>query len=52
MFISDNAGALRPTIVKRLVSVLSVKQEQVWGQIVREEVLNIDEEHESRYAWF
>jgi len=28
-FISDNAGALRATALKRLVSVLSVKREQV-----------------------
>jgi len=52
MFISDKTGALRATALKRLVSVLSVKREQVWEQIVREEVLNKDEEHESRYAWF
>ena len=28
-FISDNAGALRATALKRIVSVLSVKREQV-----------------------
>ena len=49
-FISDNAGALRATALKRFVSVLSVKREQVGEQIVREEILNKDEEHESCYA--
>ena len=49
-FISDNAGALRATALKKLVSVLSVKQEQVRDQNVGEEILNKDEEHESRYA--
>jgi hypothetical protein len=38
----DNAGALSATAMKRLVSVLNVKREQVGEQIVREDVLNKD----------
>ena len=37
-FISDNAGALTATALKKHVSVLSVKREQVREQIVNEEV--------------
>jgi hypothetical protein len=41
----DNAGGRRVTAVKSLVSVLDVKREQVWEQIVREDVINLDEGH-------